>query len=318
MCFDFSPLSRSSYSTLDFWRDGRKPARRARYPRSAIFHALPLVGPNLLVSSAAFLLNFVIAFNPAFDPGWLRHLWSISVEEQFYLAWPLVARKISRRDLWAVGLTLEAVTTVIRLTAVLAGARGPAIWYDTFLRLDSIAAGILIAAFLDGRTEYPLLTLWRRPLLVAGAFLWIAAGLCPLHNAAASALATMLAFPAAALGSGAFLLATIGAAHTRGRVWNAPVFIQGGRVSYGLYVYHYPLIMLVYLELPRMLSGWGLRIAQPLVAFVLTLLVASVSYRYLENPFLRMKDRFQRVRPQVTHATTLASAAGSRLSGEGS
>ncbi len=281
-----------------------------------LFHAMPTAGPALLVSAVTFLLNFKIAFNPAFDPGWMRHLWSISVEEQFYLVWPLAARKISRRNLWTVGLSLEGLTSVLRLAAVLKGARGPAIWYDTFLRLDSIACGILIAAFLDGQADCRFLQSRQLPLLAAGAFLWIAAALCPMNNMEATALATMLAFPAAALGSGAFLLAAIGASNSSGRVWNARLFIQGGRISYGLYVYHYPLLMIVFLELRRVLSGFGLLIGQPLLAFVLTVIAASISYRWLETPFLQMKNRFQRTNARADEEATLSAA--SRALGEGS
>jgi peptidoglycan/LPS O-acetylase OafA/YrhL len=279
-----------------------------------LFHAMPKVGPALLLSEVTFLLNFVIAVNPAFDPGWMRHLWSISVEEQFYLIWPLVARKISRRNLWAVGLSLEALTSVLRLAAVLMGARGPAIWYDTFLRLDSIACGILIAAFLDGRTDRSVLQGWQMPLLAAGVFLWIAGALCPMHNTTATAVATMLAFPAAALGSGAFLLAAIAAANSLGRVWNSRLFIQGGRISYGLYVYHFPILMLVSLELRHVLSGFALLVGQPVLAFALTVIVASMSYAWLETPFLRMKNRFQRT---VSRADETPVSTAPRVLGEG-
>jgi peptidoglycan/LPS O-acetylase OafA/YrhL len=281
-----------------------------------LFHAIPLVEPVAFVSAATFVLNFTIAFSPAFDPGWMRHLWSISVEEQFYLAWPLVARHISRRNLWMVGLSLEGLTSVLRLVAVLMGARGPAIWYDTFLRLDSIACGILIAAFLDGQADSRFLQPWRLPLLATGAFLWLAAALCPMQNTEATALATMLAFPAAALGSGAFLLAAIGASNSPSRVWNSPLVTQGGRISYGLYVYHYPLMMIVFLELGRVVSGFGLLIGQPLVAFVLTVIVASMSYRWLETPFLRMKDRFQRTDARADEASAVSVAQ--TVLGEGS
>jgi peptidoglycan/LPS O-acetylase OafA/YrhL len=261
-----------------------------------IFHFLPKIQIRCAASAAFFVLNFFLALNPTDVGGFITHLWSISVEEQFYLIWPLLMRRLSRNNLLTAGFLILALTNVLRITAVVHGARGPAIWFNTFYRLDPIAIGILVSACLDGRIDWPILSRLSSPLLVGGALCWIAAGLCPLHNAAASALATVLAFPAAALGSGAFLLATIGASHSASRVWKSERFTKLGQISYGLYVFHYPIIGVLGIELKHIFSGRMLHLAVPLVGLGLTIVCAHVSYEKLERPFLRLKNHFQPAR----------------------
>jgi peptidoglycan/LPS O-acetylase OafA/YrhL len=262
-----------------------------------VFHALPSISFCSFWAAACFSLNFFFVAHTSEIGGLIAHLWSISVEEQFYLVWPLIVRYLTRRNLRAAGLCMLALTNVLRILAVvLCGARGPAIWFNTFLRLDPIAGGILIAALLDGRTDWPVLRRLGAPLLVGGSLLWIGAGLCPLHNNDGGALATILAFPAAALGSAAFLLATIGASRSTARIWTSSKFTRWGQISYGLYVFHYPILGVIGLELKRVLSSWLLGLTLPLVAFVLTVIFASFTYEHLERPFLRLKSRFQHVK----------------------
>jgi peptidoglycan/LPS O-acetylase OafA/YrhL len=264
--------------------------------RLGIFHFLPRIQFGCALSAALFVLNFALALNPLDVGGLITHLWSISVEEQFYLVWPLIMRRLSRRSLLPTGLLILALTNVLRITAIMHGARGPAIWFNTFYRLDPIAIGILVSACLNGRTDWPILSRLSSPLLVAGVLFWIAAGLCPLHNTEAGALATALAFPAAALGSGAFLLATIGAADSTSKVWKSDRFTRLGQISYGLYVFHYPIIGVLGIELKHIFSGWTLHLAVPLVGLGLTVICARVSFDKLERPFLRLKSHFQPVK----------------------
>ena len=83
-----------------------------------------------------------------------------------------------------------------------------------------------------------------------------------------------------------FIASRITAARTQARKngwagWNSAVFGYLGRVSYGLYVFHVAAI--------RLTESLGVG-----AAFLLTVAAAAVSYRYLETPFLRLKDRFAR------------------------
>lgn len=77
-------------------------------------------------------------------------LWSVSIEEQFYLCWPLIMRRwVHRLTMVAVGLVV--VSFVTRLCLVLHGAVHPQIWCNTLARLDPIACGALLAVRQDKR-----------------------------------------------------------------------------------------------------------------------------------------------------------------------
>src|SRR5260370_30128033 len=111
-------------------------------------------------------------------------LWSVSFEEQFYLLWPLVLRKASRKNICAIALCLLAVATLTRLILLHEHGGGDFIWYNTFARLDSIACGILLAVILHGRRTSRIGLPARVALLLLGATAWMAVGryrgfLCP-------------------------------------------------------------------------------------------------------------------------------------------
>jgi len=71
-----------------------------------------------------------------------------------------------------------------------------------------------------------------------------------------------------------------------------------GKISYGLYVYHY-LCLLVAGKIVAHVLETGASVAAAFIAFPLTVAIAAISYRYLETPFLRMKERFEIVRSRA-------------------
>jgi peptidoglycan/LPS O-acetylase OafA/YrhL len=96
--------------------------------------------------------------------------------------------------------------------------------------------------------------------------------------------------PFTALASAAVLLSVLGAQHSFLR---NPALLYLGKISYGLYVLHefahFCAIRLVHASAPL-----GV-VAQSIVGLALTILLAAASYRWLESPFLRLKERFAHV-----------------------
>jgi len=263
---------------------------------------VPLPPLNVL----SFLLlsgNFACFWSPP-PPliGSFPHLWSISVEEQFYLCWPLAVRSVSKRGLAGVALAMLAVACAARLASCLLGLKHT-IWLDTFTRLDPIAIGILLAG-IPRATLASLRPAWRVGLGLAGLLLvGVAAWLLVPRRydpffATATTRATMLAYPAAALGSGSLLVAFMGAgvmSPERGMFARALIYL--GKISYGLYVYHLIAITVSIIVVrfinesytPLGTEVWPLF---ALMSFSLTVILAAASYRWLESPFLRLKRRF--------------------------
>ena len=206
----------------------------------------------------------------------LAALWSISVEEQFYLLWPPIVARLTKP-----GIEIAAITMLLSPAFALpiGFALGLSGWHFAFMNsfscVSAMGAGILLAC--RPRTYAPRIAL----LLVTGVCWYIAATL----NIGSGAFTSVIGISLAVLGSACFLASVIGL--------KAPKTATAlGKVSYGLYVYHAMAIAVV-------LTLLGKRAASPHwypvlipAAFILSVVMALGSYRWLETPFLRMKERF--------------------------
>jgi peptidoglycan/LPS O-acetylase OafA/YrhL len=265
-----------------------------------------LVAPRLLpqdldaahaLAYATFTANWAtVAWGPGITV--MGPLWSISIEEQFYFVWPLITRWLSFRRLFALTASLLVVSFVARVALIprAGDAFALSIWCNTLTRLDPIAGGALLAMALRR----------RRLALGSGAAAALLAG------SALTIVLTMRFEPAVAhdpwLGSLVYLidaaacvgmlLGAVAAPPERPRLLTRPALVYLGRISYGLYVYHGVAILLVeaawrrYAPPGPLLAHVGVLAA----AFLLTVAFSVASYRWLEEPFLRLKERFSVIR----------------------
>jgi len=223
-------------------------------------------------------------------------LWSVSIEEQFYLLWPLALRRLSRRQLVFAVIGLLVVANVVRVFLVYSHVLGAAIEYNTLARIDSIAFGILVAYFLG--SEAPSLSLFSRSALALGSLvLWCLVASYTNLNAqteVAPVMGTLLGRPLVAMGAAGLLVAVIGAPAVGARALIHSWLTYLGRISYGLYVYHAAGLLLAW----HLFRGNSVKAyaAYTLAGFLLTVVFSAISYRWLESPFLKMKERFAVVR----------------------
>jgi peptidoglycan/LPS O-acetylase OafA/YrhL len=223
-------------------------------------------------------------------------LWSVSIEEQFYLIWPLALRRLSRRKLVFIVITLLLLANIVRAWLVYSRVLGAAIEYNTIARIDPIALGILVAYFLG--SEAPLLSFFGRlTLAIASVAVWCLVASHTSLNAqteVAPAMGTLIGRPLVALGAAGLLVATIGAPAAGVRALTHPWLTYLGRISYGLYVYHAAGLLLAgHLFHTNSVKAFG---AYALTAFALTVCFSAFSYRWLETPFLKLKEGFAVVR----------------------
>ncbi|HEX2282736.1 MAG TPA: acyltransferase, partial [Thermomicrobiales bacterium] len=243
-----------------YWRR----ARRLLPALGVFLLAMALVGgASVVIPAALYYANW--HFTWAEYPEPLVHLWTLSVEEQFYLVWPIALLglvAIPRRFAVGVLVALIAGMTASRIAFELAAATHETVFYATQHRADSILAGCVLAFGFERRAWVP------SPVLVI-----VAVGLLALAGTMAhDVFVSLFGLPLAT--AGAVVVTALGA--TRGArllAWRPLVYL--GTISYGLYLWHYPIIW------PAIGGSW---IVPAVVAAVG---VAAVSYRFIERPILR-------------------------------
>lgn len=239
--------------------------------------------------------------------GELDHLWSLAVEEQFYLVWPLVIVACGRRT--AMGVCVGCMVAAPLVRAWLAsGGNMVGAYVFTLGRVDALAAGAL-AALVGGM---PGRGFSRAGVLMSG--LAFGGLLAWKRENATMDLTTMTArFSLSAIFFGFVVRLALGASSNEvGWVfWNSRVLRFFGKYSYGLYVYHHLLVTTFRRTLPvETLAEWfgsamAGRIAAMVVYGAVSVAVAFASWHVFEKPFLTFKRFFERE----------AGAGGSRGAG---
>jgi len=233
-------------------------------------------------------------------PTFAAPLWSVSVEEQFYLVWPWVVRRSTRFIVWLSCLTLF-ICFVARFFIEFGGLPAHSLFRAWFWRIDPIVYGALLAILLKGNS--PRLKTWQRYFLIAVGLIFIYAGAAWADDVnSLKPVAQLVFLPLAAIGCIAILGACIGIRdRIVGPFLRLPALVYLGRISYGLYAYHALVLWLMsqratawlQLRLGRLHHGqlWFV-ISFEVVAFMLIVLISVASYHFFEKPILRIKERF--------------------------
>ena len=244
-------------------------------------------GPIYVISFALFVGNW-ICVTSGLPFSVASPLWSISVEEQFYLGWPLLLRVFGMNCIKQLAIAMLAVAFAVRILLAILGIAGDGVWCNTFARLDPIALGALLAFVLRGRS--PQINTGFR-LLLCG--LALAGWLLVSRYLSLDGPTSVFTYFGSALASVALLVAFL-KTNTK-FLYRAPFtwVVYLGRISYGLYVFHLFALTLMSELLSIPVLGISLNFERRLLfSFLLTVILAAVSYRWLEQPFLRLKKRF--------------------------
>ena len=209
--------------------------------------------------------------------GRLGVTWSLAIEEQFYLLWPLAVRYLSRSRLRQVCIAVILASPFVRL--YLAG-HGVDLYTDLFCRLDGLMAGAFFATVVREPAFEP-----RRYVNAAWAVLAVA---LPLALATDGRGVQWIVYSLSVLASaGLVYLALFSPSRLLQRVMTSRALVFTGTISYGLYLLH---------KLPFDVVK-GRTFAHPALVFALLIaaayLLACASWYLLEQPFLRFKRFFQ-------------------------
>jgi peptidoglycan/LPS O-acetylase OafA/YrhL len=240
--------------------------------------------------TATYRMNWAQALSQVPPFGLLDHTWSLSIEEQFYVLWPLVvivAHRIGGR--WAV---LGGAVAGTVASAVLRGLW----WHDgtvahrVYYGLDTHADGLLLGCALATLT-----LLW--PRMPGAVTARLARWLGPIALVAMVIMGARIGLASAGLYSWIYPLFVAVAAVVivdiyAGGLTTAPLravpLVALGRISYGLYLWHWP----VFLVLNGGRLHWGF-VPLTLVRLAASLAMAVASFFLVEQPFLRLKRRLE-------------------------
>lgn len=277
----------------------------------ALFAALAVAGLQAqgvregLPYAVTYTYNFWHASSSFVHSKLISHFWSLCVEEQFYLVWPFFIFFCNARVLRSALLVIIVFGPVVRL-GLHALASIPslpahpdaelAIYVLTPSHVDAFAMGAFFSLYPLGGS---------RVALLGSSLVLAAAGAALALTGAAEPLDTSLGYPiglrpAAGYVWGYTLLNLCAAllidcvVHRRflPGLFESRALSYAGKISYGIYVFHYPLQSLILKALPN--AGAVLQIS---LQVSLTLLLASVSFHFWEMPFLRKKDVWFKTNP---------------------
>jgi peptidoglycan/LPS O-acetylase OafA/YrhL/Tfp pilus assembly protein PilF len=236
------------------------------------------------LAALLYVSNLLIAYGREYPLGYASICWSLAIEEQFYLLWPLALRTALRRGLTGralAALLLGAIALAggVRALLLQRGAADPDLWLRVYFAPDTRADSLLWGCLLG-----LLFARWRPPARYArlGMVSASLAALVLARMATTLNIADLVArpwlFTLSALAAAALVLEVVRDGRlSRLLAWRPLVWI--GQLSYSLYLWH----------------AVGMTIGQaagPAGQAVLPFALAALSHFLIERPFLRLKDRF--------------------------
>lgn len=274
-------------------------------------HEYKLLGRHIY-SAMLFIYNLRLMsevgyFDISADMKPLLHLWSLAVEEQFYLVWPILmilALRMRAPLLWvAAGVT--ALSFACNLYGSFAGWEG--IYYNPLARAWQLGIGAVIAA-LEGRGIYGRsLSNFRGGAVACRVLEWAGLGLIVAGFSLIDRTMLYPGWAAVCPTIGAGLLILCGDVQRGGaaRVMAWRPFVVAGLVSYPLYLWHWP-----FLSFARIMEGGAGGVGNGAVigAVILSCVAAGLTYVAVERPVKRMKAR--RIAPVLLGGLVVLFAAG--------
>lgn len=256
--------------------------------------------------------NYTLAFDPM-HLRWTAHFWSLAIEEQFYFVWPLVVllAAANRRPKVALGLFFFCVT--LRTGLILGLPKVHALGWDqeqiakfvyraTPTHMDGLLMGALLAMISEAK-DHPWMVSWRKirkPAFYVGLLMLLGVVVWTKGFGTYDRRAMLIGYPLmAVVFTAAVSLAAEGefpAAFQN--VLTRGIFPACGKVSYGMYIFHWVLVILVADWQEKFTAdkppavAFGVGAAVILVGMLVTYVIAVLSFRFVETPFLKLKEKF--------------------------
>jgi peptidoglycan/LPS O-acetylase OafA/YrhL len=258
------------------------------------------ISPGTQLAFTGFSGNWYITFNNWLPSYPINPLWSISVEEQLYILLPLVVFYAGKRGLKIFSLLALLLAYAAIIYYALKPTKGfSGQWTNSFVHFQFFAAGILFSVYLKGwQPKWRLVP--RIVVFVTGLVCWLVASIvCEIH-ADAPHLSTILQSVCGWLLILAGVLLFFLSLYGTPSEYMPAALVYLGRISYGMYVFHITMFWLVYQIFKEELGAFSKMIGLYewrynvgfIIAFLATVIISLLSYRFFEKPFLQLKRRF--------------------------
>lgn len=245
------------------------------------------ISPEQFLAAATFTWNYAsiwIQQGTSQGSWFLGHLWTLALEQQFYLAWPLAVVVLGWRRAGRLAVCAPLLLPLLRV-----------LWYFAFpaqrgllgmmfhTAIDSILIGCAFALHQESIRRWMAANRWAFPSALLFVFV-----LSPLVASSVSAYRVTLGFGLDAMGCGLLILAAQEPLSEGARRWAAwlahPRLVFLGTISYGLYLWQQPF-----------LTTWNTTISGRFPISLLAILIcALMSFHWIERPGLRVKQMFSR------------------------
>ncbi len=265
-------------------------------------NGVPLVADQKLYY--LYLTNWLVLWKGPWTSNVLGHFWSLAVEEQFYLLWPLCVWLLVRRNLAKVAVGASVIALLVRIFWIARTGPDQAIAMATVTRMDALLCGALAAILFR---NLALLSVYRKwlpwvTLITISPFAVCAVALRVAHGIGGELFfAETIGFSLLAVGFSSWILHAAdgdGTATLMQRVLRTKVLTDFGKYSYGIYVYHVPILGFFVIAIRRGPFGlvrgdfWFGALCVALL-FATSFLVAKISYECFERHFLALKRYFE-------------------------
>jgi peptidoglycan/LPS O-acetylase OafA/YrhL len=264
--------------------------------------------------AALYVYDFFFATASFKHSHLLDHFWSLSVEEQFYIFWPLLLLIVPDKWLKKLFVSFIFLGPLFRLVFFFVYRSGVFRFFAAspelatyplpFSHMDAFALGAYISRFAIPKAKQQFYVLLLLLPVLGLTTQYIAVG----ATAPISGLGYQLLLPdsykyiwAYTLLNYLFAVLVYGVAQegwfTRFLEWRPLRYI--GKISYGMYVYHFPIVWFSgrIADFGLGLTPFWVKSLTALIAFPATLLIASLSFHFLERPITNLKDRFFPLEP---------------------
>jgi len=253
------------------------------------------MGWPLTISSAAYLSNYYLALTPGHGDHFLGHTWSLAIEEQFYLLWPLafwLLRRNLRRMTWVLAGTIACIWVYRAVLCAVFHANDSYLYHAFDTRADALLVGCLLAVLafrgkLEPLLRYACAHAWQPVVTLA---VLIAAIYTPFPEYLYRYTVGYAVQPVIVA---VLIVQWIYFSESRGWAWlNSPVIKYLGRLSYPIYLWQQQTVFTA----RRLTESFPVGV-QLIFAVLVTVAFAALSYHVVEVRFLKLKNKPARSTP---------------------